>query len=350
MKVVLIRAFSYWDEYYPEYGEFYPNENDRTSMPIRLKEVEELLSSVEARVFLEQFSDLKNEVVYTQLLYCPYTPLCGFSLNLSLPNFKYVPNCSVCSCSDDCVIYRTCCPDILPEEIFKPGKPNVVAMKCPEAYSFPNQTIDNSCASALLLPSLNFAGFCIQDAIEQQTDAVAMFDGFLGKPNLTCNLCYNNESRFHTIPDFSCPAIQEGFISPENNFLRNLIENKGRSCGISLSSEVADLNNTYCTVSITSCNTSSHFNGSEDPHFAACSSFYSAYYFDGIRYGNVFCLLCNGFLPNQTTYKLIDGTQADVFAFSGLLKLSPSTPDKTLDPNEDCSNGKVYNSALVSAT
>ena len=75
--------------------------------------VEELLNRNETKEFLNKIeNDVQREVITEQLRQCPYSELCTFSFNLSLPK-RNVSACANCSCTNNNSSKFEMCPDIL---------------------------------------------------------------------------------------------------------------------------------------------------------------------------------------------------------------------------------------------
>ena len=73
--------------------------------------VEELLNSTETKEFLKTIeNELKRKVIIEQLRNCPYSDLCTFSFNLTLPKDN-VSACANCSCTQNSKF--SLCPDVL---------------------------------------------------------------------------------------------------------------------------------------------------------------------------------------------------------------------------------------------
>lgn len=83
------------------------------------EDVDDYLSRPEAVQFLTRFhSKIHKEMIREQLRSCPFTYLCGFSLNI--PAFQQIRSCcGSCSCDfPSCFDTQTCCPDVIPSSFF----------------------------------------------------------------------------------------------------------------------------------------------------------------------------------------------------------------------------------------
>ena len=91
-------------------------ENETSKENVTSPDVEELMNRDETKTFLNSIkNDVKREVITEQLRHCPYSELCTFSFNLSLPKDN-VSACANCSCTNNSN-YKMC-PDVLDFDSF----------------------------------------------------------------------------------------------------------------------------------------------------------------------------------------------------------------------------------------
>ena len=87
--------------------------NETSAENVTSAYVEELLNRNDTKAFLNGIkNEVQREVITEQLRQCPYSELCTFSFNLSLPAGN-VSACANCSCSNEYSSIFTMCPDIL---------------------------------------------------------------------------------------------------------------------------------------------------------------------------------------------------------------------------------------------
>ena len=91
-------------------------ENETNKENLTSLDIEELLNRNETKEFLNSIkNDVKRKVITEQLRQCPYSELCTFSFNLSLPKGN-VSACANCSCTNKSK-YKMC-PDVLDFDSF----------------------------------------------------------------------------------------------------------------------------------------------------------------------------------------------------------------------------------------
>ena len=87
--------------------------NETTSINITSEYVEELLQRNETMAFLNSIPNhVKRSVITEQLRYCPYSNMCTFSFNLTLPEGNVSAHLE-CSCSEGNSSRHKPCPDVL---------------------------------------------------------------------------------------------------------------------------------------------------------------------------------------------------------------------------------------------
>lgn len=72
----------------------------------------------ETQHFLASFTnDFQRDVVRNNLLYCPFTPLCGYAIDYIKAGIYATGCCTICTCDIlVCIDAHTCCPDLYADD------------------------------------------------------------------------------------------------------------------------------------------------------------------------------------------------------------------------------------------
>lgn len=303
-------------------------------------DVDKLLQCNTTRQFLETFnSDVERDIILHQLRYCPYVPLCTFSLNVT---FWRTTCCGRCECDyPTCLITNTCCPDILfkyknssligpqmaclPLDIIAQESGAFGYDNCPPGV--PEQLIDN-CTRTYNASLLSL--YEIIPAYDITTETLYR--------NKYCAYCHNVRHSNIEFMELCLNCTNPKILKSESDIINAVFAEK--SCKLTF---VSTNNLTLCTTSISKCNETGSWKNYDDNIQKACNMYRSVISISIYeRYQNPFCSSCNDKIPYDPICLMPDSIHKP-FSFSGLLKLGSENRNMAEDVGQNqCSRDQMY--------
>ena len=361
---------------YGENGYYYYNDMNN-KMPF--EEIDIYLKDNETKDFLNSFQNsLQREVISKQLRYCPFISLCNFSFGL-VNQDQIFPCCSPCSCNiSNCLIYQTCCPDILNSTMF-----NLDSTRDPKddmGSNYNNGRRDDLLSCTLLhakrrplviyssaymhatCPSSANSSLVNMCTRQYTKDTVASLEDMIpvmvsgqvisyrNKYCAFCNGVSSDEISFWDI-NLSCLNISIKEITklvPTEKLLINFVLSAD-TCDLSFEPRDPDQSQS-CPSAISRCNESGLLKKYDPELELGCSLYTSVIYAYSQVFKNVFCLMCNGYEP-RVPLKVCDQVPGagESFSFSGLIKRrAPSNEAKQTNNKVTCNESAILDTTTVS--
>lgn len=292
-------------------------------------------------------NDFQRYVVQTQLEYCPFVPLCNFSLDVSSKDSC----CEDCSCDiPGCFDRGDCCPDVITEEY---TQPNTNRENCIPKYL--RDTIGDGIIAVDKCPQdsdTELANNCTR----LYTTDIKIFKEILPCTsnstfevyrNQYCAIC-NGEQMADLVffnPQVHVYRSDNTFIYSEAVLIEMTLTVSGYEVEFKPLYEQENFT-TSCEMTIDTCNVTGMWGFYDDNVRHACEAYKSMVKYNKVGFNNVFCALCNG--VNIT--EVLCRNELDphyVYGFSGLLKMDVGLQDKE-KLNGRCNETQFYDIVNVS--
>ena len=230
---------------------------------LTLDDVKKLLQKNETQLFLESFTDdNQRRVVMNHLYFCPYTPLCNFSFGLHL-SLAYISTCASCTCTRDCELNNTCCPDIIDFTGFG-AEPELKHTECLDFSLKKSGSPETTFHRVTTCSNTDQAGSRSHDLCTNDLDTTD-FDSILPVTDGTKNITYKNkhcaicsrvieQNLVSWQPKVSCDFQEEQMhrYTTETELISFVLGSE--TCDLMFLSPSKSVGTTNCTQMIETCN------------------------------------------------------------------------------------------------
>ena len=339
---------------------------------------EEALYNTQVTSYIANLPDgFQSHLVFESLRYCPFTPLCNISLDVSTyfyfhfvhvspdPNGR-IPCCLECSCEPECVVKGDCCPDApsvlasktvpkLPEGTRKECIPRGIA----DGGNKLNDRVERikAIVGCPIGTDNDLSAKCNRDYkldVENLTmaDVVVVSNNASGEiyRNKHCALCNGIRPSSVTLwqPELSC-VISALNVPLEADILPRLLEGRMYCDLIFATPEHLESQIESCSTYVSTCNITGLWQEYNETTEKGCASFGTpiesrSEVLGKVTFRNSFCALCNGFIPSH--YDACYHDSAEKYLFSKFVWIQGrNTAVAAID--ERCPVGFLYDKYKV---
>lgn len=331
------------------------------------EDVENRLNSSYTVDFLSTFrSGFERDMVYQQLKNCPLSPLCEFQL-VDHYFAAGMSCCEPCTCDfPKCLQLGTCCLDILLRNTniaketdvrISDGSVNIPKPECLPLHLSHNKIVGptellqgafmyNTCPPETNQQLLHNCTRQYTNDLRHYRDTVPYMNKINGDVyrNIYCAYCNNVFDITLERAWVSLNCNDQLYTGSEHNTIEAAFE--GTLCDLLFISHET-FHFSYCTVSISKCNTTGQWQSFNPEVARACEIYSSPIWIQNESFENIFCAMCNGV---EVESLLCSVGNPDVrFSFSGLLKLEESKGSLVNSHKDNnCSDEQLYDYIFVS--
>ncbi|XP_053380877.1 uncharacterized protein LOC128549001 [Mercenaria mercenaria] len=312
-------------------------------------------------------NEFQRTIVETQMKFCPYEPLCNFTVNASTDKKSC---CAPCLCNN-CETDRTCCPSVIDEKEF-------IFDNSTGQFPSTERHVEQTCILRHLTirPSYEQKGFMAFSDCPMNTSSVLRYN---------CSRPYTKDLKINfSLPVFSnksllifrnqfcahCNGVAEEdiiffhpVVSCETTELLSQASSEKEIIELIFANETCDLSFGFfdsrvqlqdCKYSISKCNVTGTWREYDIHLETACHLYESKFEHETYVFRNVFCALCNGMSLHTVTCEWFTTLKTDTFSFSGLLNLdfdqgfsTASLEESRLDQDSSCKTFQLYDPLTV---